>query len=226
MNSKRNLKLATCFLSIILLASQAIFAREDYAAYAKEQQEKAQTLITLHKTEIQEIIKQVDKRQQEPDIQSVKQEMISVAKGQCLVKDTGNFKANKVQAAGSTPILIFVSFSMPKESIKGWINQARKINAAVYIRGLVNNSFKDTTLAVHELVKEQPGGLLIDPTLFKKYAVTQVPAVVVTSGNDFDVIYGDVTLDYALKKINDVTGSRNNFLLDAISKLKKLNGIS
>ena len=110
---------------------------------------------------------------------------------------------------------------MPSASIKGWINQAQKIGAAVCIRGLVNNSFKDTAKAVSALVQDQSGGLLIEPNLFKKYSITQVPAVVVASSDNFSVIYGDVLLDCALEKIShSLQYPEQSDLLEAIKKLR------
>lgn len=108
-------------------------------------------------------------------------------------------------------ILIFVSFSMPNESIKGWINDAEKIHAPVLIRGLVNNSFKETTKKMIVLSEDNHGGVQLDPQLFKALDIKQVPAVVVTKniqcvttktcGGTYDVVSGDVHLEYALEKI-------------------------
>ena len=102
-------------------------------------------------------------------------------------------------------ILIFVSFSMPKASLKAWIHDTQKIHAPIIIRGLVNNSFKDTQKAIFDLIKEDHslGGMQIDPLSFKKFNIEKVPAVVLTRGQDFDVIYGNATLDYALKKLHE-----------------------
>lgn len=102
---------------------------------------------------------------------------------------------------GDKNILIFVSFSMPKESLKGWISEAEKIHAPVVIRGLVNNSFKETLARMNELVSNNKGGVQLDPVLFKKFQIKQVPAVVVRDGNEYDVIYGDSHLDYALETV-------------------------
>lgn len=195
-------------------------AAQDYIAYAKEQEQKAKEIIVPYKAEIDEIVKNVSARQLQPDIQAFKKEVTELAKTQCHQQRLGVTSTSE-PAVSQVPIVIFVSFSMPKESIKGWIVQAKKIGAAVYIRGLVNNSFKDTTKAVRELLQDQSGGLLIDPTLFKKYAINQVPAVVVAGSNNFDVIYGDVMLDYALKRMSKaVQISQQQGLLDAIKKLR------
>ncbi len=187
---------------------------EDYAAYAKEQAQRKEKIITPYQAEINELIKNVLVRQSQPDIQIFKKEITNLSKTQCPLQS---------QDAGSvqTPIMIFVSFSMPKASIKGWITQAKKVGAAVYIRGLVNNSFKDTAKIISGLVQDQSGGLLIESTLFKRYLISQVPAVVVVNGKSFDVIYGDVTLDYALEKISkSMAGSKQKFLLDNIKKMR------
>jgi conjugal transfer pilus assembly protein TrbC len=118
-------------------------------------------------------------------------------------------------SAQQANILIFVSFSMPEVSIKGWMNEAEKIGAPVVIRGLVNNSFKATIQKMTELARDNHGGVQLDPTLFQKYQINQVPAVVVTTTEDtwpnetpkeYIKVYGDVHLDYALKKIADQKG--------------------
>lgn len=184
---------------------------EDYSAYARAQSQKEQKekVIAPYALEVAELKKNILARQAQPDIQSFKAELQRVSKDSFVEK-----RANKSQ------ILIFVSFSMPKASLKGWMTQAQKINAPIYIRGLVNNSFKDTFKAVGELVEDQKGGVLIDPPLFKKYSITQVPAVVVREqdSNLFDIVYGDVTLDYALEKI--VKMSSRTDLAPAISMLR------
>jgi conjugal transfer pilus assembly protein TrbC len=180
---------------------------EDYEAYAKEQAQRKEKIIAPYQAEINELVKNALSRQTHQDIQTFKKEIADIAKTQCSLQ---NQDVGSVQL----PIIIFVSFSMPKESIKGWITQAKKVGAAVYIRGLVNNSFKDTAKIISGLVQDQSGGLLIDPTLFKKHSITQVPAVVVVNRESFDVIYGDVTLDYALEKINKpVSGNEQKYLL-------------
>lgn len=113
----------------------------------------------------------------------------------------------------SSQVIVFISFSMPDASVKQWMRQAEKIHAPVVIRGLINNSFKTTIQKMAELTKDNHGGVQIDPTLFRRFQINQLPAVVVLDEGDclpgqscfanYDVIYGDVTLDYALKKITD-----------------------
>jgi len=110
---------------------------------------------------------------------------------------------NYIKNNKTPDITIFVSFSMPKESLRTWLKEADKVNASVVIRGLVDNSFKATTKAVYDLVKDNDSqGVIIDPTLFEQFHINKVPAIVVTGADDnYDVVYGDITLDYGLRLI-------------------------
>ena len=128
-------------------------------------------------------------------------------------------------------VIIFVSFSMPKESIKGWVREGEIIHAPVVLRGLVNNSFKDTIKKVNELIQDNHGGVQIDPTLFQRFNVNKVPAVVVvksticlpsqTCPDEFDVIYGDVKLEYALRKIIDKKDNLSPIAEEALKILRE-----
>jgi conjugal transfer pilus assembly protein TrbC len=131
--------------------------------------------------------------------------------------------------APTSNVLIFASFSMPKESLRGWLNQADKIKAPVILRGLLHNSFRETTQIVMDTLSERRGGIQIDPTLYKRFHIEKVPAVVVISAEclvneacyDFDVVYGDVTLDYALKKIVDQNDAFSHFAEIALKQLNQ-----
>lgn len=96
-------------------------------------------------------------------------------------------------------IIVCISFSMPAESIKGWMNEAAKIHAPVVIRGLINNSFRETLKKMNELASDNKGGIQLDPMLFREYQIRQVPAIVVSNGSTYDIVYGDTHLDYALQ---------------------------
>lgn len=125
-------------------------------------------------------------------------------------------------------VLVFVSFSMPKESLKNYLLEARKIQAPLVIRGLINHSFRDTTKAVMALLPDNKGGMLLDPTLFKRFNIKKVPAVVVIDKAcllddkcaDYDVIYGNVTLAYALKKFSQQVSSQSSIATDALKALE------
>jgi len=89
-------------------------------------------------------------------------------------------------------LLVFVSFSMPMETLKTLNQQAIQHGGKLVFRGLVNNSFKEMALKLRELSAEA----LIDPTLFEKYQITQVPAIV----KGHHKIVGNISLTYALEQ--------------------------
>lgn len=182
----------------------------NYDEYARTVALNKNKIIAPFSKDVSLINKKILLKQNSPEIKNLKAEIHEETKLNSVTE-------NNIDSS----IKIFVSFSMPKESLKGWLMQAQKIKAPVYIRGLVNNSFKETIKFVGAIINNSDinYGMLIDPSPFKNYEISEVPAVVVTNRDDFDVIYGDVTLDYALEKIAD-SSKQSNILHSAISKLR------
>ncbi len=80
-------------------------------------------------------------------------------------------------------LLVFVSFSMPQPMIKRLLLEAKALGAGVVIRGLVDNDIKKTYQTIKEMSDDpkqmsQRIGLMIDPTLFERFSVQQVPTFV------------------------------------------------
>ncbi len=116
----------------------------------------------------------------------------------------------------NSTVIVFISFSMPEQSIISTLQNAKKIQSSVVIRGLIHNSFKDTFVRMASIVKESGGGgVELNPPVFKKFNIQKVPAVVILPSHDtcqsekiceeskFDVVYGDIPLSYALNSIRD-----------------------
>jgi conjugal transfer pilus assembly protein TrbC len=119
------------------------------------------------------------------------------------------------EALKTDDLMIFVSFSMPADSLKRILGQANKVGAAVVLNGFRGNSFKDTASAVKGLGVPS-GNVIVNPNAFTKYRIRAVPAVVLTKGSSIDQtdadgcalpdtfvsVAGDVSLDYALENIS------------------------
>lgn len=120
----------------------------------------------------------------------------------------------KSEARKMENLMVFVSFTMPRESLKRAISMANKVGASVVFRGFKNNSLKETSLAIKAL--DEPGGnVLVNPNAFTKYKVKAVPMVVLAQDgtadkvdpdgcalpDDYVAVSGDVSLDYALDEI-------------------------
>lgn len=114
-------------------------------------------------------------------------------------------------------VMVFVSFSMPRQSLIAALRDANKIKANVVMRGLINNSFKETFQTIGNLVKEAGGGgIELNPLAFKRFQIATVPAVVVITPDhpclkqptcnrqqDFDVMSGNIPLVAALREISN-----------------------
>ena len=79
------------------------------------------------------------------------------------------------------------------------------------LKGIENNSFKQTAEHIQRLSKEgEEAAIIIDPTLFKQFEVERVPAYILAKQEkcpaglsckpSYDKIIGNITPKYALEK--------------------------
>lgn len=74
--------------------------------------------------------------------------------------------------------IVLISLSMPEGQIKELIVEAYQIGAAIAVRGLIDDDFQKTLMKLKQLAGEKDGGVLIDPTLFRRFEATAVPTFV------------------------------------------------
>lgn len=114
--------------------------------------------------------------------------------------------------------LIFVTLTMPNEELKHLFDEGNRVGAAIIVRGFFKD-LKTTVAKFKELSIDN--GFLIDPTLFKKYSVKQVPTFVLPIKKDvFVKASGSVSLEYFLNLVTR-TGTKDEILI-AKNLVKKL----
>ncbi|MDF1756925.1 MAG: type-F conjugative transfer system pilin assembly protein TrbC [Legionellaceae bacterium] len=97
---------------------------------------------------------------------------------------------------------VFISFSMPEKLLIETLTECERLNIPATLNGLYKNSMQDTTQKIMGLSKQIPNlSLQIDPFAFERYAISQVPALVVAKDNCFDLLYGNLSLSEGLKII-------------------------
>ena len=97
---------------------------------------------------------------------------------------------------------VFVSFSMPEQLLQETLSESARLHIPAVLNGLYQNSMPKTVAKIMALSKVVPNlNLQIDPTAFARFKIQQVPALVVSSDTGFDVMYGNLTLTEALKRI-------------------------
>lgn len=94
-------------------------------------------------------------------------------------------------------LLIFVSFSMPSSLLIKLDAIARQAGGKLLIRGLKNNSFKETFAYIKQM---QSIAIDIDPQAFEQFDIKLVPAFVVNEGSKFDKLVGNISVHYALEQ--------------------------
>lgn len=96
----------------------------------------------------------------------------------------------------------FVSLGIPEEGLLPMLADARRFGIPATLRGLLNNDFRQTAEKMFELSKkDKQAGVQIDPTLYQQYGIKAVPALVVTCGGKFDVLYGSLPVQQALEEV-------------------------
>ncbi|CDZ79408.1 conjugal transfer pilus assembly protein TrbC [Legionella massiliensis] len=114
-----------------------------------------------------------------------------------------------ITALHATQVSVFISFSMPQLLLEETLKESSERRIPVYLRGLYKDSMKETAAKVMALSKKIPMlNLQIDPTLFERFGIEQVPALVLDNGKAFDVIYGHLTIKEGLARMaghGDVT---------------------
>lgn len=101
-------------------------------------------------------------------------------------------------------ILVFLSLSMPIESIKNIMTNYKSHNARFLLRGFKDNSLIKTIKLFEGVIKSTNVGLEIDPMAFKKYEIKKVPTFVVRDVNEkdsFDKLSGSVSPKFLLDTV-------------------------
>ena len=130
------------------------------------------------------------------------------------------------------PLMIFVSASIPRASLKDLMIQARQSGGVMVFRGLIGGTLKNTQQFLGELAKENVSAI-IDPRLFEIFNVELVPTFVVLASPVQDCeevncnftpihdrITGNITLNYALEQFTDGRGDTKSQAATILSKIK------
>ena len=156
-----------------------------------------------------------------------------------LVEKYGSKLGTPKPQATERQLLVFVSLGMPSATLKKLATDAARCGAHLVLRGLKDNSFRATALALKALTTDVNVGWSIDPPAFKRYAVIDAPTIVMTLPNvgtdeppsscsntcanatEIMRVRGDVSISYALKQIKNRSP---RFRADADAYLRRLGG--
>lgn len=124
---------------------------------------------------------------------------------------------NEQLAAIQPSLYVFVSLSMPQQSLRALAEQVTRAQGTMVLRGFPGNSMRKTPPALRKAFGTTNVPVQVHPEAFDRYAVTVVPTFVLARApvaqgyacgaaqcqgeDEFLAVSGDVTLAYALDKL-------------------------
>lgn len=180
------------FLIVLCLLITAPLSSIDYyslgQSLANEQQKKASAESKEKKTELK---KELSSLKPIREISAHE----DIIKGKCAV-------SKNLREDPQTSLYVFVSFSMPDETWLMLSKEIEKTDGVLVLRGLPKNSFEHLAVKMHALRKQgMQATVQIDPRLFNKFGIENVPSFVTIDKNDFDKLSGNISLSFALSKM-------------------------
>ncbi len=119
-----------------------------------------------------------------------------------------------IAPASSYDLMIFVSFSMPRESLQRIVEQSEKTGARIVFRGFKGDKMAEMSKEVAQLIGTHRVEVATNPPQFTQFRIDLVPALVIAQSNAgeqmdsgcaqaarFVKVTGDVGQDYALDLI-------------------------
>ena len=131
-------------------------------------------------------------------------------------------------------LMVFVSFSMPRESLMRIVEQSERTGARLIFRGFTGDKFTDMSKRIADLLGKHRVEAVVHPPAFTQFKVNQVPALVISqsdAGNQLDngcaqaeryvKVTGDVSQDYALDYIERTSPKWSTVAATFNSKLQR-----
>jgi conjugal transfer pilus assembly protein TrbC len=131
--------------------------------------------------------------------------------------------------AAGPELLVFVSFSMPHESLLRLAEQVRRTDAVLVFRGLAGATLREMTARLAPLTKAG-AAMQINPQAFTRFGIKAVPAFVVAEvdpgcaesvcNDQAQLVSGDVSLDFALERLARQGGPLAHAAEDRLRRLR------
>ena len=148
-------------------------------------------------------------------------------------------KTDPMTQKNGPQLYVFVSFSMPEITLKRLLTQASQIEASLILRGLIDDDMGKTKTRIAQLLEADEnghtrikGGFAIDPTLYERFDIQQVPTFVLTDtpaprctdAGCEEVSYarlsGDTTLEYVLETMQREAPAMKTSATELLSRIR------
>ena len=156
-----------------------------------------------------EMVSEADKANLKQKIATVKLANECVTVTHPKEQKTNQCSFMPVNTDPQTALYVFMSFSLPDETWMAISHEVEKTEGVLVLRGLPENSFKQLAVKIYNLRKIGVRATVqVDPRLFDKYRIDKVPTFVTTDNDRFDKVSGNVSLAFALGKMETEAAQR------------------
>ncbi|MFB9214276.1 type-F conjugative transfer system pilin assembly protein TrbC [Vibrio sinaloensis] len=159
------------------------------------------------------------------------QALDATRKVQALVKQESLSPLLNLEAQPKNPnqtpkgVMVFVSLTMPTNTLRQLLRQSERLGVPLIIRGVLPQGFPATVNRIESLIRSESkppikSGFSISPDWFKQFDIKHVPAFVSIKPDkclpkqpcreeDFDILYGNISLYQALDYLAEGDASQN-----------------
>lgn len=151
-----------------------------------------------------------------------------------IARQYSEIKGPEKREKETNELMVFVSTSMPTASLEKVAAQSRQASAMIVMRGASKGVGPGKWIASVQAMKpltDNGGEVFLYPEMFERYGIKRVPAIVVAPDaqggcsedacREYAVVYGDVSLDYALERLVDRKDSVGAIARARLAKMKK-----
>lgn len=139
------------------------------------------------------------------------------------------FNDGKKRQENLPDVMVFVSFSMPENSLRELSEQVKQVGGQLVFRGMVKNSMQVTAQAMLGL-NSSGVKAIIHPKLYERFEVKQVPTFILVNSKEaycasdnctplHDRMSGNVSLGYALEEFAS-SGDHNELAASLLEKVR------
>ena len=153
-----------------------------------------------------------------------------VAEAVVFQDELNKVKKNIFSQEERVDFYMFASLGLSDLTLRQMFEYAKLYNGTIVLRGIENNSFRQTSEHIQRLIKEKEEvAIIIDPTLFNRFGVVTVPGYILAKEEKcpagisckprYDKITGNITPRYALEKFAE----KGDLFVEAQNLLKVKN---
>lgn len=212
----RQMLRTTLFIALTLLAQQT-YAEPDVKPLAVESPPTVETPLERSSRILKEVNAQFEnqRRPSAPNLNHFPQPATNLSPAEVAKQFSQQPIIFPTQKAAHE-LMIFVSFSMPPESLQRIVEQSARTGAHIVFRGFKGDKMMDMSKHIAELIGKHRVEISVNPPAFTQFKITHVPALVIAQPNASEQMSDGCALPTRYVKVTGDVGQ--SYALDLIER--------